>query len=152
MKAYALGWTLGEEIYTILQTFILNYCLGSDPETGKLVTSWQPYSGKLPYWSFVSDVSEMWKTAFSTIEKRTFLIQSIDYLFSMDWSCAISANESFTVNETLTSAGIRTGPLCLMDLEINTTSFYFLLFLQHPQYWADFKAVFQISILLLALG
>lgn len=68
------------------------------------------------------------KTAFSTIEKRSFLTQSIDYSFSIDWSCSISANESFTVIETLTSAGIRAGPLCLMDLEINTTSFYFCFF------------------------
>lgn len=72
------------------------------------------------------------KTAFSTTEKRSFLTQSIDYSFSIDWSCAISANESFTVIETLTSAGIRAGPLCLMDLEINTTSFYFCFFSNTP--------------------
>lgn len=134
---------------------MLKYQIASGPKPGKLVITWQLYSGKLAYWSFISASLEIWKIVPLTIGKKKkkmiwlnnilFLIQNIAYSFSMDWSCISAINDSFTANVSLTSLGIGEGLLCPIDLEINTTSLYFCLFSANLSVSTDCKEVFAVS-------
>lgn len=59
-----------------------------------------------------------------------------------DWSCTSATNENIIINGSLTS--LRTGacPLCLMNLEINTTSLYFWFCSSTLSASTDFQEVF----------